>query len=66
MAEHELVFESLWTPYSARTWLRAGTRPAAPLVAYLVSLVGFWKLPVERLLAKVGKVAERELGPIGH
>lgn len=38
----------------------------SPLVSYLVSLVCFWQLPVERLLAEVGKVVEREPGPIRH
>lgn len=36
------------------------------LRSYLVSLVYFRQLPVEGLLAKVGKVAEREPGPIVH
>lgn len=36
------------------------------LVSYLVPLVWFRQLPVEGLLAEVGKVAEREPGPIGH
>ena len=38
----------------------------SPLRSYLVSLVYFWQLPVEGLLAEVGKVAEREAGPIVH
>lgn len=56
------------TPCSAWTWLRAGTWEGlqAPLRSYLVSLVGIRKLPVEGLLAKVGKVAKRELGPTRH
>lgn len=36
------------------------------LRSYLVSLVYFRQLPVEGLLAEVGKVAEREPGPIVH
>lgn len=35
-------------------------------MSYLVPLVSFWELPVEGLLAEVGKVAEREPGSVRH
>lgn len=35
-------------------------------MSYLVPLVCFWELPVEGLLAEVGKVAEREPGSVRH
>ena len=53
-----------------RAWLRAGDRggwSARPCGAsHLVSLVRLRELPVEGLVAKVGKVAKRELGALGH
>ena len=53
-----------------RAWLRAGDQggwSARPCGAsHLVSLVRLRELPVEGLVAKVGKVAKRELGALGH
>ena len=53
-----------------RAWLRAGDRggwSARPCSAsHLVSLVRLRELPVEGLVAKLGKVAKRELGALRH